>query len=157
MPEEPVLLTAEGLARLEAELKELRTTRRAEVAQAIHEAQELGFAQIDGQYEEAKNQQAFLEGRIMEIEHLLERAQIIEETNGSSGIVRVGSTVTVRPKGGRQPSTYRVVGPAEADPAAGRISHESPVGRALLGKKAGDKVQVQAPAGVVEMTVVSIQ
>ena len=82
---------------------------------------------------------------------------MIEESNGTPGVIRVGSTVTVRPKGGRTQNTYRLVGPAEADPGQGRISHESPVGRALLGKKAGDKVQVKAPAGVVEMTVVSVE
>jgi transcription elongation factor GreA len=156
MSEEPVLLTRAGIERLEAELDELRTVRRAEVAAAIREAQELGTAQIDGQYEEAKNQQAFLEGRILEIEKMLEHAQVIdEEAAHASKEVRAGSTVTVRAENGRR-QTYQVVGPAEAAPLEGRISHESPVGRALLGKKRGDKVQVNAPSGVVEMTVVSI-
>jgi transcription elongation factor GreA len=156
MPDEPVLLTRAGIERLEAELEELRTVRRAEVASAIREAQELGTAQIDGQYEEAKNQQAFLEGRILEIEKMLEHAQVIDEAAAhASKEVRVGSTVTVRAESGRRQS-YQVVGPAEAAPLEGRISHESPVGRALLGKKRGDKVQVNAPSGVVEMTIVSI-
>lgn len=156
MSEEPVLLTKAGLERLEAELQELRTVRRAEVAAAIREAQELGTAQIDGQYEEAKNQQAFLEGRIREIEKMLELAQVIdEEAAHHSKEVRVGSTVTVKMDDTRK-HTYQVVGPAEAAPLEGRISHESPVGRALLGKKRGDKVQVNAPSGVVEMTIVSV-
>ena len=156
MPEEPVLLTKAGLDRLEAELAELRTVRRAEVAASIREAQELGTAQIDGQYEEAKNQQAFLEGRIREIEKMLELTQIIdEEAAHQSKEVRVGSTVTVKmDENGRH--TYQVVGPAEAAPLDGRISHESPVGRALLGKKRGDKVQVNVPRGIVEMTIMSV-
>lgn len=156
MSEEPVLLTKSGLDRLEAELLELRTVRRAEVAASIREAQELGMAQIDGQYEEAKNQQAFLEGRIREIEKMLELAQIIdEEAAHLSKEVRVGSTVTIRNAEGRR-FTYQLVGPAEAAPGEGRISHESPVGRALLGKKRGDTVLVTAPGGQVEMSVVSV-
>ena len=156
MSEQPVLLTQSGLKRLEDELRELRTVKRAEVAQSIREAQELGMAQVDGQYEEAKNQQAFLEGRIREIEKMLELAQIIdEEAAHASKEIRVGSTVTVRgPKG--KPQAYQLVGPAEAAPSEGRISLESPVGRALLGKKRGDKVQVTTPSGVVEMAVVSV-
>ena len=156
MVDQPVLLTQVGLKRLEAELYELRTTKRAEVALTIRDAQELGMAQVDGQYEEAKNQQAFLEGRILEIENMLERAQIIDEeaAHGSSEI-RIGSTVTVR-GADKKSREYQVVGPAEAAPGEGRISHESPVGRALLGKKRGDKVQVTTPKGVVEMSVVSI-
>jgi transcription elongation factor GreA len=156
MVDQPVLLTEAGLKRLEEELHELRTTKRAEVAMAIRDAQELGMAQVDGQYEEAKNQQAFLEGRILEIEKMLERAQIIdEEAAHSSSEVRIGSTVTVRGPGTKK-HEYQLVGPAEAAPSEGRISHESPVGRALLGKKRGDKVQVTTPSGVVEMAIVSV-
>ena len=156
MAEQPVLLTKAGLQKLEEELTELRTVRRAEVAAAIREAQELGMAQVDGQYEEAKNQQAFLEGRILEVEKMLERAEVIDEAaaHGAKD-VRIGSSVTVRSEGGKR-NSYQVVGPAEAAPLEGRISHESPVGRALLGKKRGDKVQVTTPKGVVEMTVVSV-
>jgi transcription elongation factor GreA len=157
MPEQQVLLTKKGFKKLEEELQELRTTRRAEVAEQIREAQELGMAQIDGQYEDAKNQQAFLEGRILEIEGLLEAAELIDEraARGSKEI-RVGSTVSLKTKSGKT-QTYQLVGPTEADPTAGRISHESPVGQALIGKKRGDKVQVAAPAGKVEMTVTSVK
>ena len=155
--EAPVLLTEDGLKKLQQELHELLTKRRAEVAEQIREAQELGMAQVDGQYEDAKNQQAFLEGRIREIENMLERAQIIDEraVQGSRE-VRVGSRVGVRLKSGKRQS-YQLVGPAEADPVAGRISHESPVGRALLGGKRGDKVRVDAPGGKVEMTITSVK
>lgn len=157
LPEEKVLLTADGLQKLKDELHELRTVRRAEVARAIHEAQELGMAQVDGQYEDAKNQQAFLEGRILEVERMLEMAEVIDEAaaHGSKD-VRVGSTVTVRTKDNKR-QTYQLVGPAEADPAAGRISHQSPVGRALLGKKRGETVTVQAPGGEVVLTVTTIK
>ena len=152
-----VLLTQQGLKRLEDELHELRTSRRVEVAEAIHEAQELGTAQIDGQYEDAKNQQAFLEGRIREIELLLESAELIDEDAAHHSIdVRVGSNVTVELKGGVQ-RTFQLVGPAEANPGAGRISHESPVGQALLGRKRNDRVKVSAPAGDTMMTIVEVR
>ena len=157
MPAEPVLLTEEGLAKLEQELQELRTTGRAEVAEAIREAQELGTAQIDGQYEDAKNRQAFLEGRIQEIEKMLENAEIIDEDAAhKSKEVRVGSTVTVKLRNGTR-QKFQLVGPAEASPAEGRISHESPVGQALLGSKRNDKVRVSAPGGDTTLTVVSVR
>ena len=155
--EETVLLTEQGLRKLEQELHELRTKRRAEVAAQIREAQDFGMAQVDGQYEDAKNEQAFLEGRIQEIEKMLERAQVIDEQAAhDSKEVRVGSTVGVRLRDGRR-QTYQLVGPAEADPTAGRISHESPVGRALLGGKRGDRVLVDAPGGKLELTITSVK
>ena len=157
MPEERVLLTRKGLRKLEDELHQLRTVRRAEVAEQIRDAQELGMAQVDGQYEDAKNQQAFLEGRIQEIEKMLELAEVIDERAARrSKEVRVGSTVSVRMKSGKS-QTFQLVGPAEADPSSGRISHASPVGEALLGKKRGDRVRVEAPGGRVEMTVTSVK
>ena len=157
MPKGPVLLTAEGLAKLEQELRELSTTGRAEVAEAIREAQELGTAQIDGQYEDAKNRQAFLEGRIQKIEKMLENTEIIDEDAAhKSKEVRVGSTVTVKLRNGTR-QKFQLVGPAEASPAEGRISHESPVGQALLGSKRNDKVRVSAPGGDTTLTVVSVR
>ncbi|MSQ31148.1 MAG: transcription elongation factor GreA [Dehalococcoidia bacterium] len=156
MAEEPVLLTREGLTKLERELEELRTVRRAEVAAAIREAQELGPDQLDAQYEDAKNQQAFLEGRIAEIERALENVQIIDVASvAKSKLVQVGSTVTVKQTSGKS-QKYQLVGPTEADPTQGRISHKSPVGRALLGKKRGDTVTIKAPAGDVELTITTI-
>lgn len=156
MSEEPVLLTRAGLERLTAELHQLKTVRRAEVAAMIREAQELGPDQLDAQYEDAKNQQAFLEGRISEVERLLEKASVIDEASArKSKIVQVGSTVTVKGKDGKS-RKYQLVGPTEADPTQGRISHKSPVGRALLGKKRGEKVKIQAPAGDVVFTVTSV-
>lgn len=156
MSDEPVMLTKQGMIDLQAELHRLTTVRRAEVAAAIRDAQELGPDQQDGQYEDAKNQQAFLEGRISEIERMLERATLIDERAAHrSKDVRIGSTVTVKAKGGKS-QKYQLVGPAEADPSAGRISHQSPVGRALLGKKRGEKVKIQAPGGELEMTVTKV-
>ncbi len=156
MTQAAVLLTSEGLAKLKAELQELRTKGRAEVARAIREAQELGMSQVDGQYEDAKNQQAFVEGRILEIEKLLERATVIDEraAHGST-VVRVGSSVTVE-TAARKTLTFQIVGSAEANPAAGRISHESPVGQALLGRASGDVVTVTAPGGTSRMTVTAV-
>jgi transcription elongation factor GreA len=156
MYERRVLLTKDGIKRLEAELHELRTVRRAEVAQQIRDAQELGMTETDGQYEEAKNQQAFLEGRIQEIEKMLEMAEVIDEgaVQGSKE-VRVGSTVSLKTKDNKR-RKYQLVGAAETNPSEGRISDESPLGQALLGKKRGETVKIQAPGGVVEMTITSI-
>ena len=167
MTNNAVLLTPDGLAKLTAELEKLRTKGRAEVALAIHEAQELGMSQIDGQYEDAKNQQAFVEGRILEIEKLLEVATVIdEEAAHHSKVVQVGSNVTVKSAKGKsqkyhivgstEADPYHIVGSTEADPAEGRISHESPVGRALIGRKRGEKVTVSTPSGTIELTVTSV-
>lgn len=156
MYERRVLLTQDGIKRLEAELNELRTVKRAEIAQQIRDAQELGMTETDGQYEEAKNQQAFLEGRIQEIEKMLEMAEVIDESAAhASKEVRIGSTVSLRTKDNKR-RKYQLVGAAETNPAEGRISDESPLGRALLGKKRGDSVKIQAPGGTVEMTITSI-
>ena len=157
MNDQTVLLTKDGLARLKVELLELQTVRRPEVARAIREAQELGPEQLDGQYEDAKNQQAFLEGRISEIERMLERAEVIDEKAAHrSKEIRVGSTVSVKLTKNGKSQKYQLVGPAEANPAEGRISYESPVGFALVGKKRGDKVTVTTPGGELEMSITSV-
>jgi transcription elongation factor GreA len=156
MPEDPSLLTKAGYERLVQELSNLKTVRRAEVAALIREAQELGPDQLDAQYEDAKNQQAFLEGRIAEIERTLDHASIIDEASAhKSKNVQVGSNVTIKGLDGKS-RKYQVVGPTEADPSAGRISHKSPVGRALIGKKRGDAVKIQTPRGETEFTVTSV-
>ncbi|MCK9487036.1 MAG: transcription elongation factor GreA [Dehalococcoidia bacterium] len=156
MVDEPALLTKAGYDRLVEELHTLKTVRRAEVAALIREAQELGPDQLDAQYEDAKNQQAFLEGRIAEIERTLENAAIIDEKAAQkSKTVQVGSNVTVKGQDGKS-RKYQVVGPTEADPTQGRISHKSPVGRALIGKKRGETVKIQTPRGETEFTVTSV-
>jgi len=156
MPDKPVPLTREGLARLEKELDHLRTVRRQEVAERIHAAKELASTQNNAEYEDAKNDQAFVEGRILTLEKIIQNAEIInEEEAHRSKKVQLGSKVTVlTPKGTKE--TYTIVGSAEAEPKEGRISNESPVGQALLGKGVGDAIQVQVPAGAIRLTITGI-
>jgi transcription elongation factor GreA len=148
-------LTREGLKKLEEELDFLRTTRRAEVADRLHQAQEDGELIENAEYEAAKNEQAFVEGRILTIELILSEAVIIEDEAHPSGVVNVGSKVKVQ-EDGSKPEIYTIVGAAEANPAKGLISNESPLGRALLGRKPGDEVKVNAPAGVLSFRIVAI-
>ncbi len=147
MAEKPIFLTPEGRAKLEAELEHLRSVRRAEVAERIHSAKEEGDIMENSAYDEAKNEQAFVEGRIMTIEQMLKNAVIINETR-SKDSVGLGSVVTIVERGASDEDVFHIVGSAEADPDRGRISNESPVGRALLGKRVGDEVQVKIPDGV---------
>lgn len=154
MPGKPVPLTKEGLEKLKKELDYLVNVRRAEVAQRIHDAKELVGAQNTPEYDDARNEQAFVEGRILTLENIIQNAVIIEEAHDHHR-VSLGSTVTViNHKGERE--HYTIVGSAEADPKAGRISNESPVGLALLGKSVGDEVEVRAPAGTLRWTIVRI-
>ena len=156
MAEKAVPMTREGLERLEKELDQLRNVRRFEVAERIHAAKELASAQNNAEYEEAKNEQAFVEGRIMTLEHLLQNATVIdEEAAHKANRIQLGSKVTVNTGDGKS-MEYQIVGPAEAMPTGGLISHESPVGKALLGKRVGDEVQVSVPRGVMKFTVTSI-
>ena len=157
MSEKPAYLTRDGRAKLEAELEELVTNGRKQVAERIGAAKELGDISESGEYEDAKNQQAHLEGRIREIKGILSRAQLIDEENGHGNEVRVGSTVTVRIDGEDDDETWTIVGSAEAKPGAGKISNESPIGSALLGKRVKQKASVQTPSGVMKLTIVKIQ
>lgn len=154
MPGKAVPLTKEGFAKLKEELKHLVTIRRAEVAQRIHDAKELAGAQNTSEYEDARNEQAFVEGRILTLENSIQNAVIIEEAHDHQRVT-LGSTVTVINHKGEK-ERYTIVGSTEADPKAGRVSNESPVGLALLEKGVGDEVQVNAPAGVLRWTVVGI-
>lgn len=155
MTDEPTFLTLDGRRRLQEELDHLRTVRRAEVAEQIHEAKGQGDISENSGYEEAKNAQAFVEGRIMTLEALLSAAQIIEK-DGPMDVVQVGATVTVA-ESGAEPEIYMIVGSAENDPAHGRISNESPIGRALLGHRRGDEVHVDTPGGSVRLRIVEIE
>ncbi len=157
MSEKPAYLTRDGRARLEAELEQLITVGRRQIAERIGAAKELGDISESGEYEDAKNQQAHLEGRIREIKNILSRAQIIDEENGQSNEVRIGSKVTVRIEGEDEEETWTIVGSAEARPREGRISNESPIGAALLGKRPRQKVTVQTPSGLLKLTIVKIQ
>ncbi|OLC53332.1 MAG: transcription elongation factor GreA [Chloroflexi bacterium 13_1_40CM_4_68_4] len=152
--EKPVYVSAEGLRKLEDELERLRTERRREVAERIHAAMEFGDYSENSELEDAKNEQAFLEGRILTLEQMIKNAAVIDQ-NGHHDTVELGSHIVVESDGER--SQYTIVGSAEASPADGRISNESPVGRALLGHRAGDIVRATVPAGVIEMKILAVR
>jgi transcription elongation factor GreA len=156
MAEKPIFLTPEGRTKLEAELEQLKTVRRAEVAERIHSAKEEGDIMENSAYDEAKNEQAFVEGRIMTIEQMLKNAVMIDATR-ATGIVGIGSYVTVLERGEKDDEMFQIVGSAEADPTKGRISNESPVGRALLGKRVGDEVQIKIPDGIRYLKITEIR
>jgi transcription elongation factor GreA len=155
MSVQEVFLTAEGRRKLEEELEYLMTVRRVEVAGAIREAKMDGDVMENAGYEEAKRQQAFLEGRIRTVEGLLKSAVLID-ARGNKDEVSLGTRVTVQ-EAGYDPETYTVVGSAEANPGQGRISNESPLGKALMGHKPGDKVTFQSPGGPVEMEILKLE
>jgi transcription elongation factor GreA len=154
METQEVFLTNDGRERALAQLEFLRTVRRAEVAQYLHDAKESGDVVDNAAYEDAKNEQARLEGRIMELEQLLATAKPI--TKLPSDVVSLGSIVHLRTPDDRE-YTYTIVGAFEAKPSAGLISNESPVGKALLGHKVGDLVIVSTPGGVKDYTILSIE
>jgi len=147
-------LTREGFERLQKELDYLRTEKRNQVAERLRDALEDGELIENAELEAAKNEQSFVEGRIKELEILLANAHLIQKSNNSD-TVQVGSKVKVKEEG-YDPEEYVIVGAAEADPRLGRISNESPLGKALLNKKAGDKVKVEAPGGEFEIEILSI-
>jgi transcription elongation factor GreA len=156
MVEKPQPITKEGLAKIEEELHQLETVRRREVADKIHQAKELASTQNNAEYEDAKNEQAMVEGRIQTLQALIQNAEIIDEAGAHrSKQVILGSTVKVKVSDGKA-QEYTIVGPAEADPREGKISNESPVGRALIGKKLNDEVQVSAPKGILTMKITKI-
>lgn len=148
-------LTKEGFDNLQKELDDLRNNRRKEIAIRLQEALEDGELIENAEYENAKNEQAFVEGRIKELEMLLANAQIIDEAENEQGAVQVGSTVVIQ-EDGLEPETYMIVGPAEADPREGKISNESPIGRALINHKVGDHVKVEAPGGAYNVLIVKV-
>lgn len=150
-------LTREGKAKLEEELKQLETVGRAEVAERINQAKELGDISESGEYEDAKKSSGFLEGRVKEIRDILARHQLIEEDMSDVKEVRIGSTVTVIYEGETEAETYRIVGSAESNPKEQRISNESPLGTALIGRRVKEKVTVQTPNGPVKCTIKSIK
>lgn len=155
MADKEVFLTPEGRRKLEEELNYLITVKRPEVAEHIRAAKAEGDIMESAGYDEAKAQQAFLEGRILTIQNMLENAVMIED-NGPSDVVRVGSYVTVIERGG-EPETFRIVGSAEADPANGYISNESPLGKALLDRSVGDEVAVQTPGGILYFSIAAVR
>ena len=149
-------LTPEGLKNLENRLKYLIEVRRPEVAERLRQAlEEGGDLSENAEYEDAKNEQAFVEGEVMRLETILSSAQVIEDTGKKDKVV-LGARVTIVEEGTKDKENYYLVGSAEANPKEGKISSESPLGKALLGKKVGDKVKVDAPAGEITFVVKEI-
>lgn len=157
MPQEEIsYLTAEGAERLRQELEQLKGPGRTDLAKRLRNAIQQGDLSENADYTAAKEDQAFLEGRILELEKLLHDAVIIDDLQKDAGIVNVGTHVTIQEED-FEPETYFLVGPKEADPANGRISHESPIGQALMGRKVGDTANAQTPAGVIKFKIIKIE
>ncbi|NJD30084.1 MAG: transcription elongation factor GreA [Chloroflexi bacterium] len=153
MNNKPTYISRDGLEKLRQELDEMVSLRRPEIAQRIHDAKEHGDLTENAEYEDAKNEQAFVEGRIQQLEALIKNATLIDENHGNDHVA-IGSTVKVDGPDGKE--SFTIVGSTEARPTEGRISNESPVGRALLGRKKGDKVTVQVPAGDIDYKIIQI-
>lgn len=149
------LVTREGLEKMQKELDDLRSTKRAEIAQRLKAAIAMGDLSENSEYDEAKNAQAFLEGRILQLEQQIRTAQVIEK--GTKDRMDVGSTVLIEDMEEHLQEKVTIVGSTESNPFEGRISNESPVGRALMGAKAGDTVEAEAPNGVLKYKVISIE
>ena len=153
-----ILVTKAGLERLKAELQEYKEVRRKEVAARLKEAIAYGDLSENSEYEEAKNEQAFVEGRIVELENMIKNAQIISDDKSGQNTVQIGTTVTVQNVTENDDAeTYTIVGSTEADPVNSKISNESPIGSAILGKAKGDTVKVKVPAGVFEYKILKIK
>jgi transcription elongation factor GreA len=150
-------LTREGYQKLQEELDFLRTVKRQEIANRLHEAMEGGELIENAEYEAAKNEQAFMEGRIKDLDVLLATARVIEEdTVAADSTIQVGATVTIQEEGGPA-EVYNIVGAAESDPAHGKISNESPLGKALINRKTGETVSVEAPAGAFSVSIIKVE
>lgn len=150
------ILTEKGLQELEKELEYLKTEGRKDIAEKIKVALSFGDLSENSEYDEAKSEQGKLEARIVELEYMLKNVKIIDEENIDTDKVFVGSKVTIKDLETKESLTYQIVGFAQADPDNGRISDESPVGKALLGKKKGETVHVEVPVGVISYKVMSI-
>lgn len=159
MADKPEYLTEEGRQKLKAELDHLRNVKLPEVAQRIHQAKEFSNAIDNPEYDEAKNEQAFIDGRIQTIENILRNATIIQDKPAKNGVVNIGCWVKLRNEddADEEDEEYHIVGSAEANPREHRISNESPVGRAVIGKRLNDQVQVVVPSGVVRYRVVEVR
>ena len=151
-----VILTQEGLKNLENELETLKTVKRKEIAEKIKVALSFGDLSENSEYDEAKNEQAIMEARIVEIEAMLKNVKLIDEHELSTDIIHVGSKVKVKDLEFNETVDYRIVGSSEADPREGRISDESPVGAALLGKKEKDIIKVNTPGGICKYEILEI-
>lgn len=157
MTEKEVLLTEDGLKKIEAELDELKSVHRKEVNDRIRQAKEFGDISENAEYEDAKQEQAFVEGRILKLEAMIRNAKLIVEGEGGADEVHLGSTVRVRNVTAGTESEYTIVGSTESDPLNAKISNESPIGVALIGQKPGATVTASTPGGDVQLKVISIR
>ena len=156
MDQKKIVITQDGLAKLRSELEHLLSVRREEVASKIKRAREMGGTENNAEYDDAKNEQAFVEGRILTLENMLKNAIIITDDKSHSGLVQLGSKVVVLNQDGEE-ENYTIVGSAEASPKDGKISNESPVGKALLGRRVGAVVEAQVPSGTLKLKLIAIQ
>jgi transcription elongation factor GreA len=154
MNEQNTFLTEAGLIKLKGELDQLKNTKRREISERIQEAKELGDLSENAEYVEAKNDQAFVEGRILEIESILKNATIIKQKSRSKDHVEIGSKIKI--EDGQNTKEYYIVGSNEADPAVGKISNESPLGQAFIGKKIGDIVEINVPQGIKKFKIITV-
>ena len=154
MSQKKILITQEGLAKIKSELEYLLSVRRQEVANKIKRAREMGGTENNAEYEDAKNDQAFVEGRILMLESIVKNASVIESP-ALPGVVEIGDKVLIQNQDGKI-EQFTIVGSAEANPVEGKISNESPVGKALLGKKIGDEIEVSTPAGLLKLTIMDV-
>jgi transcription elongation factor GreA len=154
MGQKKILITQEGLAKLQSELEHLLSVRRQEVASKIKRAREMGGTENNAEYEDAKNEQAFVEGRILTLENIVNKATVIESP-ALPGVVEVGDKILIQNQDGKI-EQFAIVGSAEANPVEGKISNESPVGKALLGKKIGDEIEVATPAGIIRLLIMDV-
>lgn len=157
MAEKEVILTVEGLKKLEDELETLKTVKRREVAGRIKQAIEFGDISENSEYDDAKNEQAFIEGRIITLEKMLRNARVIDDSNEGREVVALGTTVVLKDKDFGDQEEYTIVGSAEADPGTNKISNESPVGKAVLGHPKGAVIEVNVPAGILHYEIVDIK
>jgi transcription elongation factor GreA len=152
----PTYITAEGEAKIKAELDELRGPQRNALAKRLRDAIQMGDLSENADYHKAKEDQAFLEGRIQELEYILRHAQLVEGHTGPKDVVGVGTSVTVQ-EAGFDPEVFNVVGAAEADPRNGKISNESPIGRALMDHRVGEVVEAETPGGKIKFKILKIE
>ena len=156
MDEKEIFLTAEGLKKLELELEELKTVKRKEIAEKIKIARDFGDLSENSEYDEAKNEQAQIEEKIVKLDNMIANAKIIDEVELDTKTVNVGATVTLVQVESKKKLEYTIVGSAESNPLEGKISNESPIGQALLGAKKGQTVEAKAPNGIMKFKVLSI-
>ncbi|CEP68983.1 Transcription elongation factor GreA/GreB [Moorella glycerini] len=156
MAEKETLLTMSGLKKLEEELEYLKSVKRREVAERLKQAIEFGDISENSEYEDAKNEQAFIEGRILTLEKKLRNARVIDASEVPGDVVSLGSRVTLKDMDAGEELQYEIVGSMEADPAENRISNESPVGKAILGHRIGEIINIQVPAGTLRYQIIDI-